>query len=168
MGTTFQILSPDEHPISVTDFENKTKARNYFKDWMQAYKRQGYYSHSKYGRIPVKSIAKCCSMYEMNKEGEIINCEMPVYPYQIEIPNGQSKFEAWRGRKDYPVSGKCLLQKMRINTGGYDAGGAYWGIGNPMYVCQDLSGNLYYVRAKNREDAKQQIIEKNPTAKFYN
>jgi len=37
---------------------------------------------------------------------------------------------------DGPVS----LRKVRLNTGGYDSDGCYWGVGEPLYFAQDDEG----------------------------
>lgn len=60
------------------------------------------------------------------------------------------------------------LVRCRLNSGGYDAGGAYWGIGEPLYYYEgplsDISG---YVRGRTREHAKANVRAAHPKAKFY-
>lgn len=52
---------------------------------------------------------------------------------------GDPRRGASLGRPDRPSLGagavvsKFYLQRVRINSGGYDSGGAYWGIGSPLY-----------------------------------
>lgn len=63
------------------------------------------------------------------------------------------------------------LRHVRINSGGYDAGGAYWGLGAPLWYCYDAetAGDQVaaYFRAKDREAAKAHVLEKLPEATFY-
>ena len=71
------------------------------------------------------------------------------------------------------------LRKIRLNQGGYDDGGAYWGTGQPLYwYCAyevDDTGILPlgddveisdYIRADSREHAKEIIRRKYPQATF--
>jgi len=50
------------------------------------------------------------------------------------------------------------LSRVKIDSDGYDPGGAYWGIGTPLY-CAHSDGCDYcqYVRAHSREDAAVQL-----------
>lgn len=62
---------------------------------------------------------------------------------------------------------KVHLEKVRIDSGGYDSGGAYWGTGLPLYVAwsEDESGvSRMFIRASNRNDAKNKLPE---GIKFY-
>jgi len=55
-----------------------------------------------------------------------------------------------------------------IDSGGYDRGGAYWGLGAPLYYYEgpltDISG---FVRGKSREAAKEEVRKIHPKARFY-
>ena len=42
------------------------------------------------------------------------------------------------------------LFRVRINSQGYDDGGAYWGIGEPLFCATDYDGNRKFVRARSR------------------
>lgn len=42
------------------------------------------------------------------------------------------------------------LFRVRINSGGYDDGGAYWGIGDPLFCAIDGDGNRKFIRAPSR------------------
>lgn len=69
---------------------------------------------------------------------------------------------------------KFRLSRIRLDQGGYESDGTYWGTGQPLYfywseelnpdgeTCED------YIRADNREHAKAIILKKYPTARFYN
>ncbi len=58
---------------------------------------------------------------------------------------------------------KVTLQKIRMNQGGYDAFGSYWGVGRPLYwVSFELDGieQSDHIRADGRQDAKEKIRQK--------
>lgn len=61
---------------------------------------------------------------------------------------------------------KLHLRRIELVDGGYDAGGAYWGIGNPLFCAWDDQVELY-LRETNREEAKKSVLEDFPNAKFY-
>lgn len=73
---------------------------------------------------------------------------------------------------------KMRLQRVYLDSGGYDNGGAYWGIGEPLYyayACEHLQfvwGRLdvpcMYTRATTRASAKANVRLQFPTARFYN
>lgn len=67
---------------------------------------------------------------------------------------------------DY-LDGKLYLRRVRLDSGGYDAGGAYWGIGAPLWETLDSDGNGRIFRAANREKAKQAILADFPDVTFY-
>lgn len=68
------------------------------------------------------------------------------------------------GDLDRATAAKLRLQRVRIDSGGYDPGGAYWGIGAPLYwVSDDECGSTAYVRAATRDKAKQSF----PNARWY-
>lgn len=67
------------------------------------------------------------------------------------------------GRGHSPLgSGRVHLARVRINQGGYDSGGAYWGIGQPLFVAWDDEGGEEYLRADSRDAAKAKILAKHP------
>lgn len=45
------------------------------------------------------------------------------------------------------------LFRVRLDSGGYDDGGAYWGIGAPLWCAEDDDGNRQFLRAGSRERA---------------
>ncbi len=83
-----------------------------------------------------------------------------------------SRYGAPMGREstrmsDIPVQPLRLsLQRVRLNQGGYDDGGAYWGHGAPLYVATDDADVTLFVRAVDRADAKDAIVRKLPLATF--
>lgn len=67
-----------------------------------------------------------------------------------------------------PDAGSFRLVRCPLDSGGYDRGGAYCGIGAPLYYYEgpltDISG---YVREATRERAKAAVRSIRPHAKFY-
>lgn len=45
------------------------------------------------------------------------------------------------------------LFRVRLDSGGYDAGGAYWGHGEPLFCATDGENYREFTRARNREHA---------------
>ena len=101
-----------------------------------------------------------------------------------------SRYGAPMGRRtarafDAELPFKFHLVRVRINSGGYDSGGAYWGRGEPLYwACTDeefetTASLVYgfaapeimavdlYVRANDREDAKVAVRTQYPNAIFF-
>lgn len=69
------------------------------------------------------------------------------------------------GDTDEPYS--FYLRKLPINSGGYDAGGAYWGLGQTLYHYQSRDGDCEgFLRAADREAAKRAILADYPLAVF--
>ena len=97
-------------------------------------------------------------------------------------PDVSSRYGAPMGRKSDHLSGLIIeaidspftLQRIRLDVGGYDRGGAYWGHDLPLYwwsvtltegdATDECSG---FMRASSREDAKAQIRALHPAARFY-
>jgi hypothetical protein len=56
----------------------------------------------------------------------------------------------------YPRS--VYLSRVRIDSQGYDPGGAYWGIGTPVYCAySDRCGYCRYTRARDRAEAAEKL-----------
>jgi hypothetical protein len=63
---------------------------------------------------------------------------------------------------------KCRLFQVRLDSGGYDDGGAYWGRDLPLYCCESVDGTLRtFTRHPSREAAKAAILAKFPAVTFY-
>lgn len=76
------------------------------------------------------------------------------------------------GDRDYPY--RFHLQRVRIDAGGYDDGGAYWGNGEPLWWAKSVENEddgvapvTHFIRAKDREAAKGAVRDKYPKARFY-
>lgn len=74
------------------------------------------------------------------------------------------------------VLGRFELARVRLNIGGYDSGGAYWGHGKPLYRARafvdkgelEMGGMVeWFLRAESRDAAKATVRGKYPNAKFY-
>jgi hypothetical protein len=89
----------------------------------------------------------------------------PKVNCQYGAPMGR---QSWDDNKPDEYKGKIYLRRIPLNNGGYDAGGAYWGIGQRLYgyAAYDDSVNGY-IRAYDREDAKAKVLAKYPNATFY-
>lgn len=49
---------------------------------------------------------------------------------------------------------KPRARRVRLDSGGYDNGGAYWGTGEPLYQVYDADGEFTtFVRAHTRDEA---------------
>ena len=77
---------------------------------------------------------------------------------KIELSKVNGKYGAPMGRRSDHIDGKCHLQKITLDSGGYDSGGAYWGLGEPLYCAQDSEGSRLFVRANSREQAKEKVL----------
>ena len=57
-----------------------------------------------------------------------------------------------------PTKFKLHLERVRLDRGGYDSSGRYWGIGEPLYRYYDDSGELDgHVRGVTRAAAKERL-----------
>lgn len=76
--------------------------------------------------------------------------------------------ENWRGAPTDATPRKFRLAHMRLNGGGYDSGGAYWGAGLRLYQVSDDSGDVcYYIRAHDRTQARTLVQARYTAARFY-
>jgi hypothetical protein len=65
-------------------------------------------------------------------------------------------------------AGRFYLKRIPLDSGGYDPGGAYWGLGMPLYGYADSEGAIEdFIRAESRNHAKFKILCKYPTATFF-
>ena len=64
---------------------------------------------------------------------------------------------------------RLRLHQVRLDGGGYDAGGAYWGysVNGPRLYCAYTTEYTLYVRATDRAEAKKIIRRDYPCVTFY-
>jgi hypothetical protein len=83
-----------------------------------------------------------------------------------QFPDSASIYGAPMGRHESRIPTAALparsvrLYRVRINAGGYDDGGAYWGIGEPLYCAEACIGENDYrqfTRACSRSAAAQKL-----------
>lgn len=90
------------------------------------------------------------------------------------LPKGFTKYGAKLGRVSHPGSSNDPLAKRLFTVacigpdeGGYDIGGAYWGLGDPVYWAHcSLTGANYFCRAETKHGAKAQVLRAYPNALF--
>lgn len=75
-----------------------------------------------------------------------------------QLPAVNCKYGAPMGRHSYGLIQNCedrtvRLFRLNIDQGGYDDGGAYWGIGEPIYCATDGADYFETIRASNRDHA---------------
>lgn len=73
--------------------------------------------------------------------------QMPAVEAHFGAPMGRT-----RGDSKVP-SRRTRLFRVRLNSGGYDDGGAYWGIGLPLYCATDDLDYIQFLRAPDRWEA---------------
>ena len=63
---------------------------------------------------------------------------------------------------------KLVLRRMRLDSGGYDCNGTYFGGPNNLYWYADADGTIdAMLRADSREEAKEKVREQYLFARFY-
>jgi hypothetical protein len=69
----------------------------------------------------------------------------------------------------HPVAApKVSLRRIRLDNGGYDSGGAYWGHGATLwYAASDDGAVDLWFRASTRETARTSVLAQFPSARFY-
>jgi hypothetical protein len=87
-------------------------------------------------------------------------------------PQVNTAYGAPMGRRTGPEyldlgAGRVLLRRIRLDAGGYDPGGAYWGIGQPLYWACDGDGNELFFRTASRDQAKAHLRDTFGPLRFY-
>jgi hypothetical protein len=93
----------------------------------------------------------------------------------MKLPKAVSSRGASMGRPNnagpVELAYKFRLQRLRIDAGGYDEGGAYWGLGKPLFMAWDdaTAGRRVdlFFRAESREAARETVLKSYPAAQFY-
>lgn len=75
-----------------------------------------------------------------------------------QFDDANCKYGAPMGRRDdgyleTTIPRSVRLFRVKLDSGGYDDGGAYWGIGAPLWCAIDDDGNRQFVRAYSRARA---------------
>jgi hypothetical protein len=87
-------------------------------------------------------------------------------------PDVNSQYGAPMGRPDSRADDRTTTDRISVrhlplNSGGYDRGGAYWGLGQPMYGYQSADESIWgYLRASSRHEAVAQLKKQFPLAKI--
>ena len=94
---------------------------------------------------------------------------MPRNPApRVDARLGAPMGRASPGAPHSPAPVKASLRRIRLNLGGYDSGGAYWGLGQPLYWAGSDCGAVdMFFRAPDRAAAKATVLERHPGARFY-
>lgn len=74
------------------------------------------------------------------------------------VPHVSGQYGAPMGRRSRPLEAEGCFRAtvVRLNSGGYDKGGAYWGTrprGVRLYAVQDGMGSLAFIDAANAREA---------------
>lgn len=94
----------------------------------------------------------------------------PVAPVDCRRGAPMGRESGWRESvaENDPKPTRVNLSKVRINSGGYDSGGAYWGHGEQLWCASSPNGDwTSYFRAGTRERAKASVLAEMPGAKFF-
>ena len=70
----------------------------------------------------------------------------------------------------FEVPLKFSLSRVRLNSGGYDRAGRYYGVGLPLWAasCDDYrDGEVWEFRASDRASARELVMQAVPGATFY-
>ena len=83
--------------------------------------------------------------------------------YEPTLGKAYSQYGASMGRGAYgqeeEIEGRVYATRIRLDSGGYDKGGAYWGSGAPLYHVYDQGGRFErFVRASSSKAAKEQVL----------
>jgi hypothetical protein len=93
---------------------------------------------------------------------------------RLTLPSGVSRRGAQMGRqdvmpKDLTIPIKLQMERLKWVDHDYSQFGCYWGGGEGDYIYCAWNAPVYiFVRAKTRQEAKEQVRETIPNARFYN
>lgn len=76
----------------------------------------------------------------------------------------------WNDGAPRDLPRKFYLRRIRLDSGGYDNGGAYWGHGAPLWYAETESVDgeaIMYFRAPDRDAAKVAVLRRYPGARFF-
>ena len=104
----------------------------------------------------------------MTEETYVESARGSAWP--VGLPRGPAYIELTKKEWSYllPAQRRFYLRKVRLNNGGYDSGGAYWGVDEPLYRYESVDGEANgFLRARSREAAIAAIREEYPAASFF-
>lgn len=98
---------------------------------------------------------------------EIANILTPKLSGRYGAPMGRHNQDG--GFAILPDAPLCTLAQIPIDSGGYDRGGAYWGLSKERLYgfIGPVTDIVAYVWAKDREAAKDKVRRIHPHARFY-
>ncbi|AKM09369.1 hypothetical protein [Croceicoccus naphthovorans] len=89
-------------------------------------------------------------------------------------PPVNARYGAPLGRRSHqqgdvlPDDPPLTLLHCPLDEGGYDEGGAYWGLGDPLFWVGNDEGDLaYFLRARGLRHAQRLVREDYPDAHFH-
>lgn len=89
----------------------------------------------------------------------------------LKLPKACNKYGANMGRRNVTTDRNAAmtfrLYRMRLDKGGYDNGGAYWGIGPDALWHAYTETDQVFVRARTREGAKEAVRTIYARAEFF-
>lgn len=87
------------------------------------------------------------------------------------LPNASSRYGASLGRAGRPPhpgddsAVRMYLRRVRLDNGGYDSAGAYWGFAEPLWRYESEDGSVSdHIRARSRLEAQREIRRLMPNA----
>lgn len=89
---------------------------------------------------------------------------MTPYEQRAGSPRG-APFGRINGRLRY-AAGKVHLRQVPLDRGGYDPGGAYWGVADPLWCAWQGDQSVYF-RAADRSAARAELLNAAPGLVFY-
>lgn len=100
--------------------------------------------------------------------------KLPKVDGKYGAPMGRTeKRLEWKGGSVYNpasliVPVKLAMWRVKLNSDGYDSGGAYWGTGQPLYCveCHE-TGYCVFRRAAARQQLKDAMRREWPDVRFY-
>lgn len=84
------------------------------------------------------------------------------------LPQVGGRYGAPMGRRDTANrdAARVILRRVTLDPGGYDAGGAYWGVGADLWRAIDPEGGQAFTRAATLEAARQWAATEFPAAEI--
>ena len=89
-------------------------------------------------------------------------------------PRASATYGAPMGRRDHAApdweqEAPLYLRRVPLNAGGYDRGGAYWGVGPALWWVADADGDGCYFRCAGGREAAKAYARRTyaPGARFY-